>query len=185
MLLSNRSPYAGLVGVIFTLVAIGLVVGITFSQVELLNPHTSAAKAALLDLDVQKEALKLEAEREIQAARVEAEQEKLALDLEAKGRKLEQNLHLARVTRYVLLSSGVLGLLMVSFGLTVYLIRYKRDAAPELSQDTPTARTWQDPTWRAEQIRQARERERRRRKSLLTHQTSTKVYAGGNGKSHA
>jgi hypothetical protein len=181
-MLVDRNPNSGLVGVIVVLVVTGMVLGLALSTTDLMNPNQSVAEARAKDAETQVAAQKADIDLAYYRAARAADQEKLWLEVEARKRELEQNLRLAELTRYVLLGSGGLSMVVVSSGLAAFLVLYGRGRwTLAKSQKASPAENWQDPHWRAEQIYLAREQERERRQATLAQKTTTKTRGSGNG----
>lgn len=178
----NQNPYAGLVGIIVVLLVAGLVIGLAISNTDLVNPNSRAVESRARDLEIQAAAQKAEIDLTYYRAVRTADQEKLQLDINAKQRELEQNLRLAELSHYVLLGAGGLSLLIVSTGITVFLILCGRNRITRPNTLTVCSEgTWRDPNWRAEQIRLAREREHKIHQIDLAQEMTANVSTGGNG----
>jgi hypothetical protein len=191
-MVSNNTPLVGLVGIILVVAIIAILGTLGFSSNDILNPNTSAAAAHakeqeiqtqsqkdIIDLEAYRAAKKTQTEKEafdlanykaIQSARTQAEQDKTRLEVQARERELEQDIELARLTRYTLLGGSVLALLVLSAGATMYLNQIGRSRLV-LAQ----ARSLQ-----MEQIGQARAREVVDRKAGLAHVTP-QPFISGNG----
>ena len=205
-MVSNNTPLAGLLGIVVVIAIIGAISGLALSETDLLNFNTSAAEARIRELEAQLQAEKaasdqelyqaeiaaqieqvasdLESHKAIESARVQAEKDKIRLEVTARQHKLDQDLALARLTRFAALIVMTLATLIVSVGLTVFLIQYGRSRLV-LAQAEAThtqAAPWHVSTWRAEQIRRAREREVAEREAALGQQTTRKPGSGGNGR---
>lgn len=173
----NQHPNTGLVSVLLVLLVAGLITGLAISGADVLNPNSSAAEAQIAAEEAR---MRLVQQRAEQAAY----EEKLRIEVDARQRELEQNLRLAELTRYVVLGTGGLSLLIVSTGIATLMVFYGRSrlAYPN-TPPASAAGNWQDLDWRAEQIRLAREQEHRLRHNGSKPQTTTKTGAGGNGQS--
>ena len=193
----NSAPLSGLIGIVLVVVLIGIIAGLAISGSDLLNYNTNAAAARAQDQKTQEQsqraAVDLQYYKAIQAARTESEKEILRLELEARQHELEQNLalqreraeqdlELARLTRYVVLAVGPLATLIVCIGLTAFLIQYGRSLLVLAQNEAARAALWHAPAWRAEQIRLAREREGAERETALAQQTARRPATGGNGR---
>jgi hypothetical protein len=197
------------------ILAIGL--GLALSNSDVLNPTTSAADAfkAKQDAEIQAQKATIELDKAafdlanykaVGTARTKAEQEKLGLEVQARQHELdqalaqqraqaEQDLALARLTRYAMLAAGTLAILVVSVGLTTCLIQFSRsrlattrEHAPVEVQATVTtpalavhAESWHDPAWRTEQVKGARTIEFIEHQSALIWQAPRKTVIGGDG----
>ena len=180
-MVSNNTPLAGLLGIVVVIAIIGAISGLALSETDLLNFNTSAAEARIRELEArsEREALQRKLDQDLAHQREQAKQ-----NLVHQREQATQNLWLARLTRYVALIVGALATLIVSVGLTVFLIQYGRSRLV-LAQAEAThtqAAPWHVSTWRAEQIRRAREREVAEREAALGQQTTRKPGSGGNGR---
>ena len=158
--MSLTGPITGaVVALVLLALVAGLVVGVSVSETDLLNPATSRAEANRIERDTEYEAqihaIDLEyyrAERATQAAAVEQayqqdalyDGEQRAQDLENAQRRDDAELSLLPVQRIGLTVAGSLALLAVAGGLTYYLV----------SLGKTTRRRGQDP-WQSSEYRQA------------------------------
>jgi hypothetical protein len=196
-MVSNNTPLAGLLGILVATALIGAISGLALSGTDLLNFNTSAVEARIREqeaqLEADKAAIDLQYYEIIQAARTESEKEELRLELEARKRELEEDLAhqrarnelylaLARPTRYAVLVVGTLATLIVSVGLSVFLIQYGRSRLVLAQAEVTHAAPWHAPAWRAEQIRRAREQEVAERELALGQQAGREPATGGNGR---
>ncbi len=157
----DQKPYAGLVGIIVVLLVAGLVLGVAVSNMDIFNANRSANETWVRDLENQTVAQKAEIDMAYYRAARAADEEKLQLEVVAKQRELEQDLRLVELSHYVWLGVGGLSLLSVSTGITTFLIFYgRRYVVLAKTPKKVSDGNWRDPSWRAEQIRLARERER-------------------------
>ena len=202
-MVSNNTPLVGLIGIVSVVALIGAIAGLGLADTDLLNSNTSAAEARALDQETQEQALKAaidagvyraegaaKIERvfsdvtnyiAIQRAQTHAEVGKIQLAVEATQQQVEQDLELARLTRYVTLMAGTSAALIVSIGLAMFLIQCGRSRVTSAQTKGVQMNLWQAPAWRAEQIRRARERERSERRVALSQQTIEQSISGGNG----
>ena len=178
----NQNPNAGLVGVIVVLLIAGLMMGLTVSNTDLVNFNRSAAEARAMDLETQTAAQIAEIDIAYHRAVRAAEQEELWLGVAATQHELEQSIRLAELSHYVWLGVGSVSVLCVSVGLATFLVLHGRSRlAIAQTPPSPVAGTWQDPVWREEQIRIARERARAERQGRPLPTTVPNTHNNGNG----
>jgi hypothetical protein len=193
-----------MIGIVSVVALIGAIAGLGLADTDLLNSNTSAAEARARDQETQERALKAAIDADayraegaakiervfsdvtnyiaIQRAQTRAEVERIQLAVEATQHQVEQDLELARLTRYVVLVAGISAALIMSIGLAIFLIQCGRSRLVLAQAKVPQANLWQVPAWRAAQVRRARERERTERWVALSQQAIEQSIVGGNGK---
>ncbi len=202
--MSSSSVFGGMIGLVLIVAVLALMAGLALSGTDLLNPTSSDAAARAknqitsnkerrdaLDLEVyqvQKEnemtksAADLEAYKAVQAARAKAEQKKAQLEVEALQHRMEQELELARLTRYVLLAIGTLITLIASAGAVVRLVLFSRSRWALAPAQVAHVDPWRDAEWRAQQVRRARENELAERGAAAVCRAVQEPAVSGNGK---
>jgi hypothetical protein len=202
-MVSNNTPLVGMIGIVSVVALIGAIAGLGLADTDLLNYNRSAADARAQDQKTEEQAQKAAVDlgvyeaqsaaqieriasdlvnyKAVQEAAAQAEQEEMRLVVEARRRQLEQDLELAHLTRQVALGAGTVAALIVSTGLAIFLIQCGRSRVVSTQTKGVQMNLWQTPAWRAEQIRRARERERRERRVALSQQTIEQSISGGNG----
>jgi len=202
-MVSNNTPLSGMIGIVSVVALIGAVAGLGLAGTDLLNYNRSAADARAQDQEtqerVQEAAIDLNVHRAAGAAQIEkivsdlvnymatqkaqtqAQTEGIWLAVEAERRQEEQDLELARLTRYVALVAGTSATLILSIGLAMFLIQCGRSRVMTAQTKGAQMNLWQTPAWRAAQVRRARERERTERWVALSQQAIEQSIVGGNG----
>ena len=112
----------------------------------------------------------------------------LGLAAQRQQHELEQEERRNQVINSVLPAmavSVIMAVLIISGGLTYYLVRSGRSrggmAEAQLPTRTPNVDPWHDPAWRAEQINIARVNEVARRWAKLARQAASRSASGGHG----
>jgi hypothetical protein len=196
MSINNGSPFSGLVSLVLVLVIIGAVAALALSESDLTNFLTNSAKADAIReqnrIQAQKDAIELKNYEALQEIETNLQKEKILADTAAYKRNIEQqllfqqqqnqqnlelqfqrsnqDLEVSRLTRYVLLGAGVLTMLFISMGLSIFFIQLGRSRVIAVQSVSTLPSRWQDPEWRKKQIASARQREIIARKSPTTHE---------------
>ena len=193
-------------GLAVIIITLALVAGLAFAGNDLFNPTTSAANAAATTLAAQSQAQKETVDLEAYRAEKSNQADKAAFDLEiykttqqlevqARQRELELNLDFARQFRQAALSVGALAALILSLAgayCLVHLGRSRLRPIPvpvevQAQVQSPTLPQvayldpWQDPDWRALQIRRARAIETAERETTSAWRAAHKLNLSDSG----
>jgi hypothetical protein len=187
-------------GLAVIIIMLALVAGLAFAGNDLFNPTTSAANAAATALAAQSQAQKEAVDLEAYRAEKSNQADKAAFDLEvykatrqlevqARQRELDLNLEFARQFRQTALLVGASVILILNLVGAYCLVQINRSRlAPVQTQVQAPVQTqvayldpWQDPDWRALQIRRARAIETAERGTASAWRAAHKLNLSGDG----
>jgi predicted PurR-regulated permease PerM len=153
------NPVPGAIVRLVLLVAIvGIILGVTLSGIEMLNPKMSAAKQQQISEQTRHRAA-------LNAIEEQKATEEHRLEMERLRRRLEIELAIREVSGYALTIAGALALVILSVGVTVFLARYSRrwsGLSGAMDEDK-----WKSKAYRDARIQIARENELRHRRAML------------------
>jgi len=193
MLLSNSSPFSGLVRVIIVLVLIGALAALALTGSDLTNFMANRAKAQAMsqqnEIEAEKAKIDLQNYQTLQAIQVQAQIDKAQADsaayqrsleqqmlyekqlaeqsLQMEGQKATQAMENARIIKIALGIGAAVLAFLVGLGVCIYFILLGRSRLIAVKANARVD-PWKDLVWRKQMVAISRERSRARAGSITS-----------------